>query len=202
MSGKKKTKLQIFFRYTIREATKKRNGELNMKKITVIITAVLMCVCMLAACGKNDVQNDGIVSPAANTAASENSSYTFTYKGKQIYIGQDASIIDSLGECKDYSESASCAFEGMDKQYFYGSFYVTTGTLDDREFVTAFWFVDDTVETDEGLCIGDSAEKVEELYGADGFNGTNAYIYDKGECELTIIMESDMVNSIQYAYAG
>jgi hypothetical protein len=57
---------------------------------------------------------------------------------------------------------------------------------------------DDTLSTPEGVAIGDSKEKVESTYGADGYNGINAYEYTKGDCKLTIIMENDLVSSIQY----
>ena len=181
-----------------------------MKNRFILAAAVCLCVIALAACGgSNPKETTNATSAAgggeATTAAAPNQSssasgYVFTYKGVQIYAGEDASVIEELGEPKDYSESMSCAFEGMDKQYFYGSFYVTTGTLKGHEFIANYWFVDDTVETDEGLCIGDSQDKVEEIYGADGYNGTNAYIYDKDDCELTIIIEDGCVSSIQYAY--
>ena len=59
--------------------------------------------------------------------------------------------------------------------------------------------VDDTVKTEEGISIGDSKEKVEEVYGADSFNGVNAYQVSGGEMSLTIIMDNDKVSSIQYA---
>ena len=179
-----------------------------MKKKFLILALACICAFSLAACGGSKetdtttaaAQDTTQAGGSDTTAASSGSGYVFTYKGVDIYAGEDASVIDSLGEYKDYSESQSCAFEGLDKQYFYGSFYVTTGTLNGQEFIANYWFVDDTVETNEGLCIGDAQDKVESLYGADGYNGTNAYIYTKDNCELTIIMDGDSVSSIQYAY--
>lgn len=179
-----------------------------MKNRFILAAAVCVCIFALAACGGSGEkettkapQGQGQDQTTGQAPSSSSASgYVFTYNGVEIYAGEDASVIEQLGEPKDYSESASCAFEGMDKQYFYGSFYVTTGTLKGNEFIANYWFVDDTVETDEGLCIGDSQDKVEQLYGADGFNGTNAYIYDKDDCELTIIIEDGSVSSIQYAY--
>lgn len=184
-----------------------------MKNRFILAAAVCICIFALAACGGSDNkettktpqgqgQTQGQDQQTTGQAPSSSgaSGFVFTYKGVEIYAGEDASVIEELGEPKDYSESMSCAFEGMDKQYFYGSFYITTGTLKGHEFIANYWFVDDTVETDEGLCIGDSQDKVEQIYGADGFNGSNAYIYDKDDCELTIIIEGGTVSSIQYAY--
>ena len=54
------------------------------------------------------------------------------------------------------------------------------------------------METDEGICIGSSKADVEAAYGADNYNGTNAFTVKKGSGTLTIILESDVVTSIQY----
>ena len=68
----------------------------------------------------------------------------------------------------------------------------------DQDRVNMVVLCDDTLSTPEGLAIGDSKEKVESTYGADGYNGVNAYVYTQGDCTLTIIMENDKVSSIQY----
>ena len=151
---------------------------------------------LLAACGGTSDSKE----TTAAASGGKTEGYTFTYKGTTLYMGQDASVLEKLGDYKDYSETPSCAFEGNDKQYYYGSFYVCVGTLNGKELIDNIWFADDTVETDEGLCIGDSKDKVEELYGADGFNGINAYVYEKDGHKLTIIINSDEVSSIQYGY--
>lgn len=173
-----------------------------MKKIILLLTASLM-VLSLAACGGKGNETKATDAPAtqAQQGGSETSDkgFTFTTNGVEIYMDEDAApVIEGLGEYKDYTESSSCAFEGMDKSYFYGSYYVLTGSLSGREFISGLYFVDDTVETDEGLCIGDSKDKVEQLYGTDGFNGSNAYVMDKGPSKLTIILEGDEVSGITY----
>ncbi len=140
-----------------------------MKKIILLLTASLM-VLSLAACGGKGNETKATDAPA--TQAQQGGSET---------------------------SDKGFAFEGMDKSYFYGSYYVLTGSLSGREFISGLYFVDDTVETDEGLCIGDSKDKVEQLYGTDGFNGSNAYVMDKGPSKLTIILEGDEVSGITYA---
>lgn len=170
-----------------------------MKKIALMLMICMMTLTAVGCGGGSDPSSGS--SDQGGQSSSDEKGYTFTYNDVEIYIDEDAAaVIDGLGDYKDYSESATCAFEGMDKQYFYGSFYVTTGTLDAREFISGFWFVDDTVETDEGLCIGDDEDKVKQLYGEDGYNGSNAYIYTKGLCELTIIVEDGSVSSVLYSY--
>ena len=54
------------------------------------------------------------------------------------------------------------------------------------------------VETEEGIYIGASQADVEKAYGAENFNGKNAFVVTSGDCTLTVILENGVVNSIQY----
>ena len=56
---------------------------------------------------------------------------------------------------------------------------------------------DDSVQTKEGLYIGQTRENVEKLYGKKK-KKENEYIYKKGKMELSIIFEGDKVISIEY----
>jgi hypothetical protein len=58
--------------------------------------------------------------------------------------------------------------------------------------------VDDSVETPEGIYIGASQADVEAAYGAENYNGTNAYIITGQSTRLTIILDNGVVSSIQY----
>ncbi len=178
-----------------------------MKKLVSIMVCaaiMVMSLSILSGCGGNQ-GGDKETTPAgqnetqAVTEAAGPDTFVFNYKGTDLYIGEDAAVVEKLGEYKEKTETQSCAFEGKDTCYFYGSFYLTVGNPGDgKDVITAFWFTDDTVQTKEGLCIGDSKDKVEEIYGAEGFNNLNAYIYSKDICQLTIILENDAVSSIQY----
>ena len=162
-----------------------------MKKLIAIMLAACLMLCM-AAC----------TPPVTETPSSDipqQDSFDFTYNGVKIALNAPAqAIIDALGEPKSYSESASCAFEGLDKTYGYGSFYIQTYPIGDKDYVYSFWFVDDMVETDEGICIGSKLADVQTAFGTEGYNGSNAYQLTKGSGTLTIILEKDAVSSIQY----
>ena len=173
-----------------------------MKKIIAFTLALCMMFC-LAACGSNTTpapnggEQQGGNSAPANTE--EASNFSFTYKGVQIKLSEPAApILEKLGEPMKYTESASCAFEGLDKSYYYGSFYLETYPQGEEDFVLGWWFADDTVTTPEGIYIGSSKAEVEKAYGAENFNGTNAYDIKDGSGKLTIIMDNDVVSSIQY----
>lgn len=183
-----------------------------MKKLIMMI----LCVCMvltLAACGSGDVTETNAPSPAqtapktdatpTETGAQEekqDDGFCFVYNGTEITLHAPAEpIVEALGEPKKYTESPSCAFKGLDKTYFYGSFYMDTYPVDGKDFVYGWWFADDSVATQEGIYIGASQEQVEAAYGADTFNGENAYIITRNGCTLTVIVEEGTVTSIQYA---
>ncbi|MCF0142651.1 MAG: hypothetical protein HUJ75_04670 [Parasporobacterium sp.] len=180
-----------------------------MKKILCLVLVLTLGVLTLAGCGGSketpateaqaNEQQGGNGAQGGEAQAPAAEGFVFSYNGTQIPMTAEAApVLEALGEAKSVQETASCAFEGMDKQYFYGSFYVTAGSYNGKDVFTALWFADDSVSTAEGLCIGDSKEKAEQLYGADGFNGTNAYIYEDDTTNLTIIITDDAVSSIQY----
>ena len=164
-----------------------------MKKRSLLVFASLMiaALLMLTACGgSKEPETSG------DDSSDQGGKLVFLYKDMEIAMKDDAApILEALGEPKSYTEAASCAF---DKTYYYGSFYLYTYPDGEKDRVNMVVLCDDTLSTPEGLAIGDSKEKVESTYSADGYNGVNAYVYTKGDCTLTIIMENDKVSSIQY----
>lgn len=163
------------------------------KKLAFLAFCLMLAVStQLVGCGGGDTE------PAPAPDASASFANYFTYNGTKIELKQNAApVLQALGKEKSYTEEASCAFEGLDKCYFYGSFYLYTYPQGEEDFVNMIEFVDDTVQTEEGLCIGDSKDKVESLYGAESYNGVSAYICKEGDASLTVIMEGDKVSSIQ-----
>ena len=163
-----------------------------MKKIIAMLLAMAMLLCF-AGCQSTETENPG------ESKEPVQDSFTFTYKGTKIALHAPAAdVVAALGEPKTYSESTSCAFEGLDKSYGYGSFYLETYPIGDKDYVYGWYFVDDMVENDEGICIGSSKADVEAAYGTENYNGTNAFEVTKGSGKLTIILENDVVSSVQY----
>lgn len=170
------------------------------KKLMAIILGTIFVVSFaLTGCGSGGSDNNGGGNEEGGNDTASVSEFSFTYNGTEMAMKAPAApILEALGEEKSYNEEASCAFEGLDKSYYYGSFYLYTYPQGDEDFVNMVELVDDTVKTAEGISIGDSKEKVEEAYGADSFNGINAYILTAKDSSLTIIMDNDKVSSIQY----
>lgn len=156
-----------------------------MKRISIFLIVAVMLF-SLAGCG------------AAEPNLQEEN-FSFTYNGTQITLGEEAApIIDALGAPRSYTEEPSCAFDGMDKTYYYGSFYLSTYPMDDKDYVYNIWFADDGVATDEGIRVGSSQSQVEDAYGKECFNGTNSYVLTKGQSRLVILIEEQTVSSVRY----
>lgn len=148
---------------------------------------LILCVAMmLTACG-------------GEAEAQMPPGFTFTYNSIEIAMKAPAqTILSSLGQPINYTEETSCAFDGLDKTYYYGSFYLTTYPIDGADYIHSLWFADDSVATAEGIAIGASQSDVETAYGTEGFNGSNAYVLTQGETKLTIILTDGVVSSVQY----
>ena len=168
-----------------------------MKKIFALILALTM-VLALAACGGDTAPET--TAPAANAPGkTDASSWKYTVRGVDILMNAEAApILEALGEPVSYTEEASCAFTGLDKTYYYGGFYLQTYPLGENDYIYAAWLVDDSSTTPEGIYIGATQAEVEAAYGADGFNGSNAYILKGTTSTLTIILSDGVVSSIQY----
>ena len=170
-----------------------------MKKFLVCFLCAVM-IFTFVGCGE-DKKEDGTVQNAVNDTNVV--SHSFSYKDAKIEMGAEATdVLPKLGEPKSVTEQLSCAFDGMDKTYFYGSLYVTTYPENDKEFFYTAWFIDDSVTTEEGIFIGSSKADVEKAYGSDKFNGTSAFIIPKGNSKLTIIIQDDVVTNITYEFTN
>ena len=162
-----------------------------MKKLIAILLAAAILLCF-AGCQLTETEKPGGKEPVQD-------SYSFTYNGTKIALHAPAAdVLAGLGKEKAYSESTSCAFEGLDKVYDYGSFCLQTYPIGDKDYIYGGWFVDDLLENDEGICIGSSQADVEAAYGADKLSGNSCEIV-KGSGKLIIILENEVVTSVQYA---
>ena len=167
-----------------------------MKKIFCLVLALMLAMSMAACGGENDPTTAPTTGSKEPTPAADG--YKFSYKGAEIVMHADAApILAALGDPKTYTEETSCAFDGKDKTYFFGSFYLQTYPIGEKDYVYGVWFADDSVMTDEGVYVGMSKKEVEAAYGTAGFNGSNAYIMTKGATRLTVILTDGVVSSVQ-----
>ena len=168
-----------------------------MKKIFALILALTM-VFALAACGGETAPET--TAPAANTPGkTDPSSWKYTVRGVDVLMNAEAApVLEALGEPVSFTEEASCAFTGLDKTYNYGGFFLQTYPIGEKDYIYSVWLMDDSSTTPEGIYIGATQAEVEAAYGADSFNGSNAYILTGTTSTLTIILTDGVVSSIQY----
>lgn len=176
-----------------------------MKQAITLILALCMAV-SLCACGSSAGEPQQTLAPQqtkatqqADAPRQEAEGYVVAVKGCEIAMKAPAEpIVDALGDPQSYTEEASCAFDGLDKTYYYGSFYMTTYPMNGKDYVYRLWFADDGVSTPEGISIGSTQAEVEQAYGSDAFDGAKAYIITKGETRMTILVSDGVVTSVQY----
>jgi hypothetical protein len=170
--------------------------------IALLLAALMTVIALTAGCGGNDdpgTDTGKTAAPADKTAAPEEKD-AYVFKKGDVTIKMNAPaepIISALGEPDHYYEEASCAFEGMDKTYTYGSIDVTTYTLNGADYIAGVVLWDDSVETPEGLYIGARAEDVARIYGEDATGKTSVSL-KKGDANLLILLKDGVVTSIQY----
>lgn len=125
--------------------------------------------------------------------------YVFIYNDIVMEMDAEASaVLEQLGEANSYFEAPSCAFEGIDKMYTYGSFELDTYPTGDKDYISAVIFKDDTIATPEGVGIGDSREKLTEAYGDGGAEEAGMIVYRKDDMKLCFIIQDDSIASIEY----
>ena len=126
--------------------------------------------------------------------------FSFVYQQTEIVPHAEAGpIIEKLGEPESYHEYDSCAFQGKDKRYQYKSVIICTYPKDGADFIYTIQLKDDLVETQEGVYIGISMEKVREIYGEPTEDTGTCYIYRRGKTELNIMYASGLVSDIVYS---
>ena len=182
-----------------------------MKKNILILS--MMMAFVLCACGgesskkiEGEVKNnDEMVQEVESEeqAAEENTAsykgYAYMHDGVAIEIDAQADvIIEQLGEPLSYFEAPSCAFEGIDKIYTYSSFEVETYPLNEKDYVSLVTLKDDSVATTEGVSIGDTVDKVKEVYGSECTEESGMIIYKKDNMKLCFIIQEDTVASVEY----
>ena len=140
------------------------------------LVLVMMFALVLTGCGKEKTNDTGNNQPtpveSQNTQgvtensvtetdqkdktetnkATEPKGYVFEYNGVKIGMDMEAApIIAALGEADSYFEAPSCAFEGLDKTYSYGSFEIDTYEQNGKDYISTVFFCDDLIETPEGV---------------------------------------------------
>lgn len=159
-----------------------------MKKLIATLLVAILAL-GIAACGSSKEEG---------SKTQTKDGFTFESNGVKIAMNEKATpILDKLGKANKTFESKSCAFDGMDKEYTYNGFVLKTYPDKDVDYVASITLFDDTVETLEGISIGDSKDDVIKAYGECKESKTVCE-YKKGDMKLLFLITDDVVSSIQY----
>jgi hypothetical protein len=153
-----------------------------MKKISLLI--ILMIV--FAGCSSNAESSDG---------------YYFETNGLKIAMGDIASdFLVKTGIPVDQYSAPSCAFDGDDTVYDFGSYQITTYLSEGKEIFTGVYLLDDRFSTKEGIKIGSKLSDMLSTYGDDYQENYGAYTYSHGLTNLSFVVIDDVITSISYLH--
>ena len=177
----------------------------SVRVLCVVLSVIFVCM-ILASCADDTVEIIGdttVTAPNTDSGSDpsvSDSGFVFEYNGAVVEMDAPAQgAIEKLGDGYQYFESASCAFEGIDKTYIYPHFELLTYPSKDGDKVQALYIKDDLVATKEGLKIGSSIEDMERLYGTSYTVTGSEYTFTKGGMELKIQIKDEVVSYITYA---
>ncbi len=106
---------------------------------------------------------------------------------------------EEYGNYNDYFESENCAFGNKDITYFYDDVEVETyGNERDELIVYSILFTSENVKTNEGIGLYDTINDAINTYGNDYIKDGNKYIYNRNNTSLIIIVQNDIIESIEY----
>lgn len=186
-----------------------------MKKTVALLLICIMALC-LAACGSKDVEEgkderkitkatttaetlEEETTEEQNAAAGEESGdvFFYKYKGAKLVPGQPISE-EMIALADDSYSVASCAYEGNDTIYTYGEdIEVIVNASTGTELVFDIYFLSPNVFTEEGLSLGDDRATVEQLYGTDYTEELSKLTYVRGDTQMQVILQDDVVVSIE-----
>ena len=181
-----------------------------MKKIISFILAAMMLL-TLVACSGDPAETDGSANNGnetsktpADTKDDGNKDDTaaapvFVFKGVTISMNAPSDpIIEAIGEPSSTYEQPSCAFQGNDIYYNYGSIEISAYEEGGERRVYSVFVKDDLVTTPEGLYIGSSEADAFAVYGEDSRTSSGNIIYHGKGVDVTVVFTDGKVSSIEY----
>lgn len=159
-------------------------------------------LCLLTSCaldlGYEDYEVN--IAPALEQEAGVRKADAFVLDGISICLKDEFLPISKfLGEPLDYFEAPSCAFEGMDKIFYYSGLEFRTYPEGDSDLLSEILLKDDTVTTAEGCFIGMTLDEMLLKQGHDYVKEGSQYSYPVEEGSLIFVENSDVIVAINYS---
>lgn len=152
-----------------------------MKKLVWAATLILL----ISGCSQKTVEDE----------------YSFEINGLEITMGETAgSFLTKTGNPMEQYSAPSCAFDGDDTVYDFGSYQITTYLTEGKEIFTGVYLLDDTVSTKEDIKIGSKLSEMISVYGDKYQENYGAYTYSFGLTDLSFVIIDDVITSISYLH--
>lgn len=174
-----------------------------MRKIIAFLLATLMLL-SLAACG--GTQTPGTTDDSGKTPGNDSAStqteagFALTFSDVKLVPGA-AFDAKALPEADTVTQVPSCAFQGTDNAYNYGTFELTAYNEGKGEIIYSIYLLDPNTATDEGLYLGDDLARAKELYGTEFTQNGTQVTYTRGKTLLNLILQDDSIISIELRMA-
>lgn len=172
-----------------------------MKKSLIVLIVLVIVIAIIVGVyfATNSKETSSPSTNNSNTSVEEESIGTLKleYEGKDMTPGAIFSK-DIFGQEVSYSEVPSCAGQGTDKVYNYGSYEITAYQEGEQEKIYSVYFIDDQITTTEGVKISDDKSVMIEKYGENYEQTGNQYLYRSGNVQLAFIVENEFITSITY----
>ena len=169
----------------------------HIRLITLTAAALLLC-CACAKTPDAAPSATNTESTAGSRTVNAKDTYTLSYDGKTLRLEMNADELKTLlGEPTSYFESESCAFQGLDKVYTYGGLIISTFPENGHDYILSMDLRDDSVETAEGVYIGQPVGRVAEVY-SDVSEENDALTVRKGGTVITFFTSGGLISGITY----
>jgi len=134
-----------------------------IKRISTIFLALTILLCMASCLG-------GI--SATPQGAFKKADLGVWVGSKVYYLREDsAPLLAELGDFYDYIESVSCVYDGMDKKFsYFDGIRVDTVPVGGKDIIEMIILTSDTYSTPRGVVVGDTMERLVDIYGKDYFD--------------------------------
>lgn len=154
----------------------------SFHKIITILIIILLSISMSSCKSKKE------------TELSKPTEYYLNYNDISVKLNSNYNnIIATLGLSNDERTE-----ETNNKIYSYDDFEIETFLENNAEKIKSFWFTSENITTNEGIKIGDSVEKLKEIYGKPTKSIDDVYVYNLNNTSLSFIAEDNKIINIQY----
>ncbi|MDR2131764.1 MAG: hypothetical protein LBP30_00245 [Clostridiales Family XIII bacterium] len=193
----------------------KSSGKQNRTARMLIVLAASLALCVPSSgCAKPEANESAGASAGGSAVANETEAdlsdsvqnaavFAFRHKDAPIVPGEDmGALLAAIGEPNDVFEAPSCAFDGIDRIYYYPGFLVNTYPEQGEDKILSISFRDDSVQTEEGLYLGMNADEVTAVYENGAWNESgNALLFQNGDLELRVLFEDGVATDVTMYYA-